>query len=64
MKKGCGLDTLAIITGVVFIILKLVGVIDWSWWVVVSPFLVLFLLIIVLAIFGLGIITISNWFNK
>ena len=24
--------------GVVFIVLKLVGVIDWSWWWVLSPF--------------------------
>lgn len=24
--------------GVIFIVLKLVGVIDWSWWWVLSPF--------------------------
>lgn len=26
------------VLGVVFIVLKLVGVIDWSWWWVLSPF--------------------------
>ena len=64
MKKGCGLDTLAVITGVVFIVLKLVGVIDWSWWIVVSPFLILFLLSLVLFIFGMGIAAFSTRLNK
>ena len=32
---GLGLDS---VLGVVFIVLKLVGVIDWSWWWVLSPF--------------------------
>ena len=27
------------ILGVVFVVLKLVGVIDWSWWWVLLPFL-------------------------
>jgi hypothetical protein len=26
--------------GTLFIILKLIGVVDWSWWVVLSPFFV------------------------
>lgn len=26
------------VLGVIFIVLKLVGVIDWSWWWVLSPF--------------------------
>lgn len=32
-----GLDLFGTL-GVVFIVLKLVGVIDWSWWWVLSPF--------------------------
>jgi phosphoglycerol transferase MdoB-like AlkP superfamily enzyme len=32
---GIGIGT---ITGVVFIVLKLTDVIDWSWWWVLSPF--------------------------
>lgn len=30
------------VLGVVFIVLKLVGVIDWSWWWVLSPFWISF----------------------
>ena len=33
--RGLGLGG---VLGVVFIVLKLVGVIDWSWWWVLSPF--------------------------
>ena len=42
--------------GMVFVILKLVGVIDWSWWLVTLPFwgglaLLLVFLLIMLVIF-------------
>lgn len=36
------------VVGVVFIILKLTGVIDWSWWWVLSPFWILVALSIIL----------------
>ena len=40
--------------GVAFIVLKLVGVIDWSWWLVTLPFYgPVILLIIILIIIGL-----------
>lgn len=40
--------------GVAFIVLKLVGVIDWSWWLVTLPFYgPIILLIIILIIVGL-----------
>lgn len=40
--------------GVAFIVLKLVGVIDWSWWLVTLPFYgPVILLIIILTIVGL-----------
>ena len=40
--------------GVAFIVLKLVGVIDWSWWLVTLPFYgPVILLIIILIIVGL-----------
>ena len=32
-----GLDIGGVL-GIIFIVLKLVGVIDWSWWWVLSPF--------------------------
>ena len=40
--------------GVAFIVLKLVGVIDWSWWLVTLPFYgPVILLIIILIVVGL-----------
>ena len=40
--------------GVIFVVLKLVGVIDWSWWWVTLPFYgPIILLIIILIIAGL-----------
>ena len=39
---------------IVFVILKLVGTIDWSWWWVLSPLLIpIGLLIVVLIVFGI-----------
>lgn len=56
--KGLGFfDALAL----VFIVLKLTGVINWSWWLVLAPLwvpiaLVLGILIIALIFIGLGVI--------
>ena len=43
------------VLGMIFVVLKLVGVIDWSWWWVTIPFwggiaLIVFILLIVLLI--------------
>ena len=35
---------------IVFVVLKLVGVINWSWWWVLAPFWIPFLLYIILKI--------------
>lgn len=49
------------VIGIVFLILKLVGVIDWSWWLVLLPFIievgfaVLIILIVLLIIVIKGI---------
>jgi hypothetical protein len=40
---------------IVFIVLKLVGVIHWSWWWVLSPLWISFALFIVVLIVMLGI---------
>lgn len=49
--KGSGVLELL---GVAFVVLKLVGVIDWSWWWVTLPFYgPIILLIIILIIAGL-----------
>ena len=48
-----GPDVLGLL-GVAFIVLKLVGVIDWSWWLVTLPFYgPIILLIITFIIVGL-----------
>ena len=51
VRSGVGLPT---ILTVIFVVLKLVGVIDWSWWWVLSPlwisFLISMALIIILSI--------------
>lgn len=39
------------VLGLIFIVLKLVGVITWSWWIVLAPFYV-GLLLAVLLLFG------------
>lgn len=49
-----GFGQLAVI-GIVFVVLKLVGVINWSWWWVLSPFLVIPVLVVV-------IIGVSIWY--
>ena len=46
---------------VVFITLKLTGVIDWSWWWVLSPMLIgIFLFVAVLA----GMLALAFWLEK
>ena len=51
-KKG-GMGLLEILL-IVFVILKLVGTIDWSWWLVLSPLLIpIGLLIVVLIVLGI-----------
>ena len=51
-KSSSGLGLLDVL-GIVFIVLKLTKVIDWSWWWVLSPFwinAVLIILVIILVI--------------
>ena len=49
MKKSGGVG-LATVIGIVFIILKLVEVIAWSWWWVLSPFWISLVLALVIGI--------------
>ncbi len=60
---------------VVFLVLKLTGNIDWSWWWVTSPlwipvalalsfFVIIFFLIILLLIFGFSPEDLKNRFEK
>lgn len=55
-SKKSGMELLEILL-IVFVILKLVGTIDWSWWWVLSPILIPIGLLIVASIV-LGIISV------
>ena len=46
------IDRIELIT-IVFVVLKLTGVIDWSWWLVLSPMLISFALLIIVLIIAL-----------
>lgn len=46
---------------IVFIVLKLLGKIDWSWWWVLSPIWISILLVVVAVVIGA---TILAWLRK
>lgn len=51
-SSGIGLPTILF---VVFLVLKLTGVIDWSWWWVTAPLWISFILtMLLLAVIGFG----------
>jgi len=56
--------TLMSVLGVIFIVLKLVGVIAWSWWFVLMPFyigwLFIFLWLVLVASMAGGTVTVRN----
>ena len=50
-SNGIGLGTLL---AIVFMVLKLTGYIDWSWWWILSPLWIPVVLILLLALFIAG----------
>lgn len=44
----------SILLGIAFIILKLCGVIKWSWWWVLAPFWIPFVLLIILLLIAIA----------
>lgn len=58
-ESGIGLD---IILFVVFLILKLTGNIDWSWWWVTSPLWIPVAIVLGFMIFGMLILGLSKLF--
>lgn len=52
-SSGGGGVGVAGLLGVAFVVLKLTGVIDWSWWWVTAPFWGVFALIGIILLFGL-----------
>ena len=60
VSSGCSLAT---VLGIVFLVLKLVGVIDWAWVWVLAPFWIPVALVIAIALIWLlviGIIAVIN----
>lgn len=60
---GC-LGFFAVLLGVAFIVLNLVGVIDWSWWWVLAPILGYFALGFVIFLVTLAIAIIVDLIDK
>ncbi len=53
-KQGLRFGALEVLA-IVFVVLKLTGVVTWSWWIVLAPVLIL-LAILLIYFLGLGII--------
>ena len=51
---------IASILTIVFVVLKLTGVITWSWWWVLSPLWISFVLVILLFLIGFWIFAIAD----
>lgn len=66
-NSSSGIGVLGLL-GVAFVILKLTGYIDWSWWLVTAPFwggFALIILFLFFAVFAAAIFTsIAAFFNK
>lgn len=58
-ETGIGLD---VILFVVFLILKLTGHIDWSWWWVTSPLWIPFAIVLGFVVFWIVILGLSKLF--
>lgn len=59
MENSGGLGIVGVLT-IVFVVLKLVGVIAWSWWWVLSPLWIAFGLWVVVALIAGLVILISR----
>ena len=53
-KQGLRFGALEVLA-IVFVVLKLTGVVTWSWWIVLAPVLIP-LVILLICFLGLGII--------
>ncbi len=60
-SSGSGGIGFAGLLTIVFIVLKLLGKIDWSWWWVLSPIWISILLVVVAVVIGA---TILVWLGK
>lgn len=56
ITSGCGcFEMLAVLTFVAFLVLKLIRIIDWSWWWVTAPLWGYLLLSILVVFVGFGL---------
>jgi hypothetical protein len=62
IKIGSG--WLSHVLGLLFVTLKLTGVIDWSWWWVLSPFWIPVAIFVMALIIILAIGIIKSWSSK
>lgn len=60
-SSGSGGIGFAGLLTIVFIVLKLLGKIDWSWWWVLSPIWISILLVVAAVVIG---VTILAWLRK
>jgi membrane protein YdbS with pleckstrin-like domain len=58
-KSSSGMSALGVLQ-IIFIVLKCVGVIDWSWWTVFTPFWINLALIAIAVVYLL----ICEWLDK
>ena len=63
-QKGNAGIGVAGMLGIVFVVLKLVGVIDWSWWWVTAPFWAGFAIFGGIALFALGMAGVVALFSR
>ncbi len=61
-SSGGGIGITSVL-GIVFIVLKLVGVIDWPWIWVLSPWWITILVVLSIVLIGLAVAAISEWFG-
>ncbi len=50
------MGALLIVVGVIFVILKLLGIIAWSWWLVSAPFIAAAVLLFLFFVFFSGFV--------
>lgn len=57
-NPSSGVDRLSTLIFIVFLVLKLTDVIDWSWWWVTAPLWISLLIVVLIFI---GVIIKANW---
>jgi hypothetical protein len=61
MKEiGKGFNGIANALVLIFVVLKLTNLIDWSWWWVFSPWIIMMILVSVILSIAIGIMLIIN----